>query len=53
MKIEKEDIPLIMEGPGTKMRRMSGFGEMDAVFHEFPHSRYPASIRGRYFAIRA
>ncbi len=36
MKIKKEDIPIIMEAPGTKMRRMSGFGDMDAVFHELP-----------------
>lgn len=36
MKIRKEDLPVIMTGPGTIMRRQSGFGDMDAVFHELP-----------------
>ena len=36
MKIKKEDIPVIMEAPGTKMRKMSGFGKMDAAYHELP-----------------
>lgn len=36
MKIKKEDIPVGMEGPGTKMRTMSGFGDMDANYHELP-----------------
>lgn len=36
MKIKKEDITVIMESPGTVMRKMSGFGEMDAVYHELP-----------------
>jgi hypothetical protein len=36
MKIKKEDLPVIMEGPGLKMRLQSGFGHMDAVFHQLP-----------------
>ncbi len=36
MKIKKEDIPVIMEGPNTTMRRISGLGSMDAVYHELP-----------------
>ncbi|PCJ49265.1 MAG: hypothetical protein COA74_06795 [Gammaproteobacteria bacterium] len=36
MKIKKEDIPVIMEGPGTIMRRVEGLGGMDAVYHELP-----------------
>jgi hypothetical protein len=36
MKIKKEDIPVVMEGPGTVMRMLSGFGNMDVVYHELP-----------------
>ncbi|MCP4414557.1 MAG: hypothetical protein GY808_18535 [Gammaproteobacteria bacterium] len=36
MKIKKEDIPVIMEGPGTIMRKLDGLGDMDVVFHELP-----------------
>ena len=36
MKINKDDIPVGMEGPGTKMRTMAGFGGMDVNYHELP-----------------
>ena len=36
MKIKKEDIPVIMEAPGTVMRKLEGFGNMDAIYHELP-----------------
>lgn len=36
MKLKKENIPVIMEGPGSIMRRQSGFGDMDVVYHELP-----------------
>lgn len=36
MKIKKEDIPVIMEAPGTIMRKLEGFGNMDAIYHELP-----------------
>ena len=36
MKINKKDIPIAMEGPGTKMRTLPGFGGMDVNFHELP-----------------
>ncbi len=36
MKIKKEDIPVIMEAPGTVMRKLSGLGNMDAIYHELP-----------------
>lgn len=36
MKLKKEDIPVIMEGPGMVMRRMSGLGDLDVVYHELP-----------------
>ncbi len=36
MKINKEDIPVTMEAPETKMRTLSGFGNMDANYHELP-----------------
>jgi hypothetical protein len=36
MKINKDEIPVAMEGPGTKMRTMSGFGGMDVNYHELP-----------------
>ena len=36
MKLKKENIPVIMQGPGSIMRRQSGFGYMDVVYHELP-----------------
>ena len=36
MKLKKENIPVIMQGPGSIMRRQSGFGDMDVVYHELP-----------------
>ena len=36
MKIQKEDLPVIMEAPGTVMRKLSGLGEFDVSFHELP-----------------
>tara|TARA_R110000868_G_scaffold410646_2_gene699358 strand:+ start:2272 stop:2646 length:375 start_codon:yes stop_codon:yes gene_type:complete len=36
MKLKKEDIPVIMEGPGMVMRSLSGLGDMTVVFHELP-----------------
>ncbi len=36
MKIKKEDLPVVMEGPGLTMRLQSGFGHMDAVYHHLP-----------------
>ena len=36
MKIKKEDLPVVMEGPGLTMRLLSGFGHMDAVYHQLP-----------------
>jgi len=36
MKINKNDIPVTMEAPGTKMRTMAGFGGMDVNYHELP-----------------
>jgi hypothetical protein len=38
LKIKKEEIPVIMEGPGTIMRKLEGFGDMDVVYHELPKS---------------
>jgi hypothetical protein len=36
MKLRKEDIPVMMEGPGMIMRRLSGLGDLDVVYHELP-----------------
>ena len=36
MKINKQNIPIIMEGPGMVMRKQEGFGNMDVVYHELP-----------------
>jgi hypothetical protein len=36
MKIKKEEIPVVMEGPGTVMRVLGGYGDHDAVYHELP-----------------
>ena len=36
MKLKKEDIPVVMQAPGTIMRAKPDFGDMTVVFHEFP-----------------
>ena len=36
MKIRKEDLPVIMEGPGSVMRSQQGYGGMTVAFNEFP-----------------
>jgi mannose-6-phosphate isomerase-like protein (cupin superfamily) len=36
MKVNKENIPVAMEGPGTKMRLQPDFGGMTACFNELP-----------------
>jgi len=36
MKIKKEDIPVTMEGPGTTMRGLAGYGGMTVAFNEIP-----------------
>ena len=36
MKVKKEDIPVTMEGPGTTMRGLSGYGGMTVAFNEIP-----------------
>ena len=36
MKIKKEDIPVRMEGPGTIMRNLPGYGGMTVAFNEVP-----------------
>lgn len=36
MKLKKEDIPVIMQGPGMTMRARPDFGNMTAVYHELP-----------------
>ncbi|QEC67185.1 cupin domain-containing protein [Panacibacter ginsenosidivorans] len=36
MKIKKEEIPMIMESPGTIMRAFSGYGGMTVAFNELP-----------------
>jgi hypothetical protein len=36
VKLRKEDIPVIMEAPGTIMRAQPDFGSMTVVFHELP-----------------
>ncbi|MBC2839525.1 hypothetical protein [Robiginitalea sp. SC105] len=36
MKINKENIPVTMEAPGTVMRALPGFGGMTVAFHELP-----------------
>lgn len=36
MKLQKEDIPIIMEAPDMIMRSLSGLGDMTVVFHELP-----------------
>ena len=36
MKIKLEDIPAVMEGPNTIMRRLSDLGDMDVTYSELP-----------------
>ena len=36
MKINKENIPVTMEGPGTKMRAQSGLGGMTVGYNTLP-----------------
>lgn len=36
MKTNKEDIPVTMEAPGTKMRVLPGYGGMTVAFNEIP-----------------
>ena len=36
MKLKKKDIPVMLEGPGRIMRRLSGLGDLDVVYHELP-----------------
>ena len=36
MKINKEAIPVTMEGPGTTMRTLPGYGGMTVAFNELP-----------------
>ena len=36
MKIKKEDLPVVMEAPGTVMRNLPGYGGMTVAFNEIP-----------------
>ena len=36
MKINKEDLPVVMEAPGTTMRNLPGYGGMTVAFNEIP-----------------
>jgi hypothetical protein len=36
MKLKIEDIPVLTEGPGSIMRRRTGFGNLDVVYNESP-----------------
>ena len=36
VRLLKEDIPVIMQAPGTIMRAQPDFGKMTVVFHELP-----------------
>ncbi len=36
MKLKLEDIPIIMEGPGSIIRRQGEFGNLDVVYIELP-----------------
>ena len=36
MKLKLDDIPVLMEGPGTIMRRQAGFGKLDVTYNELP-----------------
>lgn len=36
MKINKEDLPVIMQGPGTIMRNLKGYGGMTVAYNQLP-----------------
>lgn len=36
MKLRKEDIPIVMQAPGTTMRTQQDFGNMTVAYHELP-----------------
>ncbi len=36
MKIKKEELPVVMEAPGTIMRNLPGYGGMTVAFNEIP-----------------
>lgn len=36
MKLQKNELPVTMEGPGTKMRGLPGYGGMTVAFNELP-----------------
>jgi len=36
MKLKKEDIPVVMQAPGTIMRLQPGLGNMTVAYHELP-----------------
>ena len=36
MKIKREEIPVAMEAPGTRMRNLKGYGGMTVGFNELP-----------------
>jgi uncharacterized cupin superfamily protein len=36
MKLKLNEIPVLMEGPATLMRRASGFGNLDVTYSELP-----------------
>jgi hypothetical protein len=36
MKINKEDLPVAMQGPGTIMRNLPGYGGMTVAFNQVP-----------------
>ena len=36
MKIKKEDIPVMMQAPGTILRNLPGYGGMTVAFNELP-----------------
>lgn len=36
MKIKKEDVPVVMEGPGTVMCNLPGYGGMTVGYNEIP-----------------
>jgi len=36
MKIKKEDLPVIMQGPDSIMRSQQGYGGLTVAFNEFP-----------------
>jgi hypothetical protein len=40
MKINKEDLPIAMEAPGTVMRNAAGFGGMAVAFNQVPQGTY-------------